>query len=85
LAVCKYHRDRPGIGVCMRCRAVICRACCTRVEGINYCHACLKKLSRPARAAAGGGLSTAVAFLSLVVTWLIFVGVFFGLQGRLAP
>src|SRR5207245_3384833 len=48
MASCKYHPDRPGVGVCMRCRAVICNDCCTRLDGVNHCHACLKALGRPA-------------------------------------
>jgi hypothetical protein len=34
----------------MRCRAVICAACSTQLEGINYCFVCLKALAaRPVR------------------------------------
>ncbi len=44
MPVCFYHADRPGVGVCMRCKRVICAACCTRVDGVNHCHACLKIL-----------------------------------------
>ena len=86
MAVCQYHRDRPGIGVCMRCRAVICSACCTRVDGVNHCHACLKALGKkvPTRTWSGAA-ATLSAVVGLVLSWLFFVGVFFLLQGRLSP
>jgi hypothetical protein len=45
VAACHFHRDRPGVGVCMRCRKVICAACCTRLAGVNHCHACLKVIA----------------------------------------
>ena len=45
MAVCKYHPGRPGVGVCMRCRAVVCAACTTRLEGVNHCHVCLRELA----------------------------------------
>jgi hypothetical protein len=86
VAVCRYHPDRPGIGVCMRCRAVICAACTTRVDGVNHCHACLKALGRrtePRRAAAGA--VTAGAACLLGVAWLCFVAVLWLAQGSLAP
>jgi hypothetical protein len=84
LASCRYHPDHPGVGVCMRCRTVICAACCTRVEGINHCHACLKALAaRPAsprRARTGAPL----AALVLVLGWLALFGMLWLTQGGLA-
>jgi hypothetical protein len=86
MAVCQYHKDRPAVGVCMRCRAAICTACCTRVDGINHCHACLRKLAsravRPPRGRAPAALAAAVV---LGLAWLFFVGVCLLVQGRLAP
>ena len=86
MAVCKYHRDRPGVGVCMRCRAVICAACCTRLGGVNHCHVCLKILGRqrqrPQRSLA---LSALAAVLVLGLGGLLFFGLFLQVQGRLAP
>jgi hypothetical protein len=80
---CEFHPDRPGVGVCMRCRAVICAACCTRVDDVNHCHACLKELAaRPVRTA---GSSTAQAVLALAVACLFFFGVFWAARGSLAP
>jgi hypothetical protein len=38
---CHYHPDRPGLGVCVECRNVVCRECTTQFDGINRCAACL--------------------------------------------
>jgi hypothetical protein len=43
---CRYHADRDGVGVCMRCRAVICSECSTRIDGINHCLRCLDLLRK---------------------------------------
>jgi hypothetical protein len=86
VSVCYYHGDRPGVGVCMRCRVVICSACCTRLDGVNHCHACLKVLGGrrderrtgpslwPLAAVAVGGFGWLVLFF---FAWLV--------QGWLAP
>ena len=86
MAVCHYHQDRPGIGICMRCRVVICAACSTRVDGVNHCHACLKALGQrtePARAAHFPPVLAAVFCLAL--TSLIFFVFAFAVQGWFAP
>ena len=86
MAACKYHRDRPGVGVCMRCRAVICAACCTRVDGVNHCHACLQALGRrTAPAAVRRDLASVASVAVLGLSWLVLFGVLWLLQGRLAP
>ena len=86
MAVCTYHNDRPGIGVCMRCRSVICRECTTRLEGINYCHACLSALGRRAESPTSGRFFRALtAFLLLAGTWLFFAGLFWLVEGKFAP
>ncbi len=85
MAVCHYHRDRPGIGVCMRCRAVICVACCTRVDGINHCHACLQKLGRRTESSQPGSQTTVLAFTALGLTWLVLFSALWLVQGKLAP
>jgi hypothetical protein len=44
---CHYHPERPGLGICVECREVVCRECSTQFEGINRCASCLaKRLSR---------------------------------------
>jgi hypothetical protein len=86
MAQCTYHPDRPGVGICMRCRAVICAACCTRLDGVNHCHACLKVLgkreTRRESASYPVGLF-ALAFLGLA--WTVFCVLAWTVQGKLAP
>jgi hypothetical protein len=85
MAVCHYHPDRTGVGVCMRCRRVICAACCTRVEGVNHCHACLKSLGRRRDEQPAAGGTAVVTGLVLAVSWLVLFGMLWLVQGRLAP
>jgi hypothetical protein len=67
----------------MRCRAVICAACCTRVDDVNHCHACLKELAgRPIQQV---GSSAGQAVLLLAVACLFFFGVLWAAGGSLAP
>jgi hypothetical protein len=70
----------------MRCRRIICAGCCTRVEGVNHCHACLKALGRrttqPAATSSAGVL---MSLLVLGLAWLLFFGVLWFAQGRLSP
>jgi hypothetical protein len=84
MTTCRYHRREPGIGICKRCRYVICAACCTQLDGINYCHACLKELAaRPVRPPTQAALSYSVTVVATV--WALLVGVLFLVQGSLAP
>lgn len=86
MAVCHYHRERTGIGVCMRCRVVICKDCTTKVDGINHCHACLKKLgARDETRRTAGVPWAAVAVVALGGCGLFFFGVGWLIQGWLAP
>ena len=86
MALCKYHPDRPGVGVCMRCRAVICAACCTRLEGINHCHACLKALAaRPVRRRRRGAMPLAVLVLYAIAAGLGYRGYFHLPVGFIPP
>lgn len=86
MAACRYHPDRSGVGVCMRCRSVICSACCTRVDGVNHCHACLNALAvrdEPTRSSgipmilAGLMVAGCGCLLLFALAWLV--------EGRLAP
>lgn len=85
MAVCRYHRDRPGIGVCVRCRKAICSACCTRLDGINYCHECLKTISRRSERRRGRGLDFIGGVGSLLLACALFLFLFWQLQGALTP
>jgi hypothetical protein len=84
--VCHFHGDRPGVGICMRCRVVICAECRTRVHGINYCHACLRALGarREERKAGAVPWALTAAFL-LGLGWLVLTGLCWLTQGALAP
>ncbi len=86
MAVCHFHPDRQGVGVCIRCRVVICPACCTKVAGVNHCHACLKTLgTRPDAPVAAVDGTTVTALLVLGVCGLAFLGLGWLAQGWLAP
>ncbi len=86
MAACYYHPDRPGVGVCMRCKRVICGSCCTRVDGVNHCHACLKALgSKSEDARPAMDLWPLVSIVLLGVGGLILVGLCWLVQGTLSP
>jgi len=46
---CHYHPERPGLGICVECRNVICTECTTQFEGINRCAQCLGARLQKAR------------------------------------
>lgn len=41
---CHYHPDRGGVGVCVKCRTVICEECSTRFKRANHCSVCVARL-----------------------------------------
>ena len=85
MALCHYHPDRTGVGICMRCRVVICTACCTKVDGVNHCHACLKALGRREEQAASSGIPlTLAALLVIGLCWLLLFAGSWLLQVQLA-
>jgi hypothetical protein len=84
MAVCHYHPDRTAIGVCVRCRRVICAACSTRMDGINHCHACLASLSNRQLVKVQSGPRVKLVLL-LGLGWLVLFGALWLIQGRLAP
>ena len=45
---CKYHPERPGVGICVKCRTVVCTECSTRFDGINHCAVCVAHLKAEA-------------------------------------
>ncbi len=85
MAACRYHPDRPGVGLCVRCRTVICADCCTRLQGINHCHECLRALARAAPASRPGVGSVLAALGMLVLGVALLFGLLLLAQGRLAP
>ena len=78
-ASCTWHAERPGIGLCVQCRRVICAECSTRIEGVNRCRGCLETAAmvaerrvsaEPSAGAdlAAGGIYCAVLFALLWAT-----------------
>jgi hypothetical protein len=61
VAVCVNHKDRSGIGICVVCRRIHCADCMTRLDGINHCRLCLRKLARPADTSTGSALGRTVS------------------------
>lgn len=85
MRTCHFHSDRPGIGICMRCRMIICAACCTRVNGVNHCHACLKVLGGRREEKHGGNLGVIWAGILLGAAWLMLFALCWAVSGKMAP
>jgi hypothetical protein len=64
---CQNHPDREGVGVCVRCRRVICAECSTKIDRMNFCTTCLGTLGGPPDRGRGreeaGGPVTGLFFL----------------------
>jgi hypothetical protein len=74
--VCHYHPSRPGIGVCVECREVVCAECTTQFEGINRCAACLSKMGkRPETQARGSDFQLGSLLTLTLVFALLFGGI----------
>ena len=71
---CHYHPMRPGIGVCVECRQVVCAECTTQFEGVNRCAACLARLGRRQESRARGS----ELGLGNLLTLLLAFGLLFG-------
>ncbi|HEX5269667.1 MAG TPA: hypothetical protein VFW33_04225, partial [Gemmataceae bacterium] len=85
VASCRYHPETPGVGICVRCRTVICADCCTRLQGINHCHECLRALARDPVGRRGGAGSALAATGLLALAAALLFGLLLLAQGRLAP
>lgn len=85
MRTCQFHSDRPGIGICMRCRQVICAACCTRVNGVNHCHACLKALGGAAEEKHAGQLGFVVAAMLFCLGFVMLFAYCWAVSGKMAP
>jgi hypothetical protein len=56
------------------------------LDGVNHCHACLKALGRSTEPQSRYRISENIASaFFLLIAWLLFVGMFWGIQGVLAP
>lgn len=72
---CHYHPERPGLGICVECRNVICVECTTQFEGINRCATCLGKRLKAARTIAERrDWSVGSVLLALFSFALLFAG-----------
>jgi hypothetical protein len=70
----------------MRCRAVVCAACTTRLEGVNHCHACLRQLAARGEEKSTGAFGRYAAGAAwFALGWVPLWVLFYLLQGRLAP
>ena len=78
---CHYHPERPGLGICVECRNVICVECTTQFEGINRCATCLGKRLKQARAAVE---RRDWSFGSVVLALLSFALLYAGIWGLTA-
>jgi hypothetical protein len=85
MRTCHFHKDRPGIGICMRCRVVICVACRTRVNGVNHCHACLKILGGWREEMSGGNMGSIFAGALFCLAWLVLFALCWSVSGKMAP
>lgn len=73
---CHYHPERPGLGICVECRNVICTECTTQFEGINRCANCLASRLQKARAlVARAEWSVGNLALAVVAVLFLFGGV----------
>ncbi len=77
---CVFHRDVPGIGICISCRRVVCDGCSTRLQGRNFCSECLslRALGRQDQQADRSSVATrlGLGLLALVSTSVLTVAVF---------
>jgi hypothetical protein len=70
----------------MRCRVAICNACCTRLNGVNHCHACLAALARSPQKEAGPRPLRALGTVALLAGgWLVLFVLGWMASGLMAP
>lgn len=71
---CHYHPMRPGLGVCVECRQVVCAECTTQFEGINRCAACLARLGKRGEVQAKGSDFCAGSIATLALVFALLFG-----------
>lgn len=74
---CRYHPDRDGVGICMKCRTVICTECSTRLDGINHCAVCVARLARQ-RPTASRGTGTGLRLLGVLLLMAVMAAGTYG-------
>lgn len=81
---CHDHPERPGLGICVECRNVLCTECTTQFEGINRCAKCLAaRLARVRTLVARREWGAGTIFLAGLSLALLYCG-FLGLSSLLA-
>lgn len=81
---CTTHPDREGVGICVRCRSVVCVECSTRIDRLNYCRRCLQEAADTQSASAGPrGAGAALITPSLAVVSFLGSAAFFYLLALL--
>jgi hypothetical protein len=80
---CQNHPDREGLGICVRCRRVMCAECATKIDRMNFCTTCLATLAAGPRQrtqeAERSASSPALGIFLLVVGYFALTGLFVGL------
>lgn len=75
---CHYHPERPGLGICVECRRVICTECTTQFEGINRCAKCLgERHAQAPQLVARQDWSLGNLFLMLISIAMLYGAFFF--------
>jgi hypothetical protein len=69
----------------MRCRVIICAACCTRVNGVNHCHACLKALGAGREETRSSILGMLLAGVLFCLGWILLFAICWTVSGKMAP
>jgi hypothetical protein len=85
MKTCLYHADRPAVGLCVQCRSMICAGCCTRLDGINHCHACVKRMAARPVKTPGRVSSVVSATVVLAGGALALLALLAGARGTLTP
>ena len=80
---CYNHPDREGVGVCVRCRQTICVECGTRIDGINYCHPCLKAGWQPLEESGQDSAGVSIVGWMLTIASFLMMAGLFGAAGLL--
>jgi hypothetical protein len=76
---CRYHPERPGLGICVECRSVICTECTTQFDGINRCAKCLgARLAKSRQLVSHSAWGAGTVFLAALAAtglYLAFLGI----------
>jgi hypothetical protein len=79
---CRNHPDREGIGVCVRCRRVVCAECSTKIDRMNFCTGCLASITaatrrdgdKPARSGTAAGIAALIGGYAALAGLFMLLG-----------